>query len=236
MVTVPILRDATVGIEAIFGDATEFSCLTGSCIDSTANSDRSDLDLVVVLRDNIELVEALTFRAEFTRFYIRLHQDHDRAPDLKWPGEVLYRSELDDALHGATFKDSGRSITAPTLCGPDKPYRYWVSMVATGIPLTGAAAFTPYAEASARLLATHAAMMLASERKTDSKHYWATTWHLPVPTETNRAWRIARQTPDDRDILQAHEPAATPKLERYAERWSRFACEARISPKHHFVG
>lgn len=227
MVTSACRRDAAAGIEAIFGDMASFSCLTGSALEATFNSSDSDVDLVVVLRDDAELLEALAARTEFTSFYVRLHHEHGHVPDLEWPGEVLYQRELDDALQGAVFEAEPRSATAPALCAEDQPYRYWVSMVATGCPLTGAEAFERYAETCARLIAVHAAGALADEGS-NLNSYWTEYWHLPVPNDTDRTWRIARQTrhvgiTSTPSELRQYAPFVSPQLERCADAWSQIA-------------
>jgi hypothetical protein len=228
MIIEPVLGDAASGVEAIFGAMALFSCVTGSSADASAESPRSDIDLVVVLHDHVDLDSALSVRAEFTHFYMRLHRDYGYTPDLKWPGEVLYRRDLDDALRGATFSRTARPDAVPTLCAHDQPYRYWVSMIATGIPLTGTEPFTSYAQACAILLAKHAAAALVNEDY-EPRQYWAESWHLPIPDEASRTWRIARHTQAKhravlvQSVLRPYQSAASPGLERYADYWSRIA-------------
>ncbi|WP_162830000.1 hypothetical protein [Amycolatopsis palatopharyngis] len=234
MIIKPVLGEATSGVEAIFGAMALFSCVTGSSADSLSESPRSDIDLVVVLHDHVDLHSALSARAEFTRFYIGLHRDYGYTPDLKWPGEVLYRRDLDNALRGATFARAARPDAVPPLCTHDQPYRYWVSMIATGIPLTGTEPFTSYAQACAILLAKHATAALANETY-EPRQYWAESWHLPIPCEASRTWRIARHTQAKQRAALAqsaprpYQSAASPGLERYADYWSRIAQYANHS-------
>lgn len=227
MVTSSFRYDAAAGIEAIFGDMATLSCLTGSALESTPNSSDSDVDIVVVLRDDAELQEALTARTEFTSFYVRLHHEHGYVPDLEWPGEVLYQRELEDALQGAAFDANPRSTTAPALCTEDQPYRYWVSMVATGCPLTGAEIFEGYAESCAKLVAVHSAAALTDDNS-DPLNYWEENWHIPVPNDADRTWRVLRQTRHPGTTLTASvlvlcAPVLSPQLERYAGTWSQVA-------------
>lgn len=219
--------DAASGVETVFGGMAVFSCLTGSILDAPLNSNASDIDLLVVLRDDIELEDAVIARGGFTRFYLGLHRRFGRAPDLEWPGEVLYQRDIDDALRGATF-DRVRTLgAAPELCPLDQPYRYWISMVATGLPLTGVEAFECYAQRCARLVTTHATARLMND-DLEVDRYWWEYWQLPVPNDAGRTWCIARYAVAGADRLygtamRPYEPAVAPRLESYADRWSRIA-------------
>lgn len=229
MVTETLLRDAISGIEAIFGDMAVFSCLTGSTLDAASTSPSSDVDLVIALRNDVDHEDALAIRTMFTRFYTSFHRHHGHVPDYQWPGEVLYQRDLDDALQGATFSRNSQLDTAPPLCTNDRPYRYWVSMVATGIPLTGAPAFEHYAQSCARLVATHAKAMLSNEDPA-IETYWADNWHLPVPNDADRTWRVAQETgrvteEQVRSDLRPYELPANPVLELYADQWMQIARE-----------
>lgn len=230
MVTEALLRDAMSGIEDIFGDRAIFSCLTGSALDATVTSASSDIDLVIVLHNDVDQGEALATRAMFTRFYTSFHRGHGYVPDYQWPGEVLYQCDLDDALRGATFRRNSQLGAAPRLCANDWPHRYWVSMVGTGKPLTGAPAFRCYAQSCARLMATHATRALANEDPTDET-YWSENWQLPVPSNADRTWRIAEES--DRvseeqaeSQLRPYELPTKPVLELCADQWTQIAREA----------
>lgn len=229
MVTKALLRDATSGIKEIFGDRAVFSCLTGSAVDGTAICPSSDIDLVIVLRNDVAQSEVLAIRAMFTRFYAIFHRHHGYVPDYQWPGEVLYQSDLDDALRGATFRRNSQPDAVPRLCTNDWPYRYWVSMVATGMPLTGTPAFRRYAQSCARLMATHA-MRLAANGYSTGDTYWAENWHLPVPSEADRTWRVAEETSrasekQAESQLRPYELPTKPVLELCAGRWAQIARE-----------
>lgn len=234
MATEALLRDCSLAIESKFGAMAVFSCITGGSAEKFAKSPNSDIDLVIVLRDHVDLTCALTVRALFTRSYLKLHRDYGCTPDLQWPGEVLYLRDLDDALRGATFERAVQLNGAPTLCADDQPYRYWISMIATGIPLTGIDMFGVYAEACASLLADHATAVLATEN-TDSERYWAENWHLPVPCGRGRTWRIARHTRaagtsvPGQSSLRPYQPTTSPQLEHYAGSWSRIARQDAVS-------
>lgn len=148
MPTTDLILAATAAVHDAFGDAPVFSCLTGSTATDSDAPD-SDIDLLVVLPNELPVAEAIQQREIFTHNYIRLHTTFNRTPDLQWPGEVCYATDLDDAINGGAFDlASGPKLR---LCPDDQPYRYWTSMCATGIPLTGSAAFTDY---STRCLAT----------------------------------------------------------------------------------
>ena len=236
MVTEALLRDATSGIEDIFGDRAIFSCLTGSALDATATSPSSDIDLVIVLRNDVDQGEALAIRAMFTRFYTSFHRGHGYVPDYQWPGEVLYQCDLDDALRGATFRRNSQPDATPRLCTNDWPYRYWVSMVTTGIPLTGALTFRCYAQSCARLIAAHATRVVANEDPAVDT-YWAENWHLPVPNDADRTWRIAEEAgrvSEDQvqSQLRPYELPTKPVLELCADQWTQIAREAVQTPLH----
>lgn len=230
MVTEYLLRHATSGIEEIFGDRAIFSCLTGSALDATLTSPKSDIDLVIVLRNDVDQGEALAIRAVFTRFYTNFHRHHGYVPDYQWPGEVLYQCDLDDALRGAAFSWKSELEVAPSLCTNDWPYRYWVSMVATGIPLTGAPAFRYYARCCASLIAMHATVVLTNEDSALDT-YWSENWHLPVPNDADRTWRIAEGIGRAREErvqseLRPYELSVKPELELCADQWTEIAQEA----------
>lgn len=236
MVTETLFRDATSGIEEVFGDLAVFSCLTGSALDATATWTSSDIDLVVVLRNEVDHEDALPIRDLFTRFYTSLHRYHDHTPDYQWPGEVLYQCDLDDALRGATFRRNSQPDATPRLCTNDWPYRYWVSMVATGIPLTGALAFRCYAQCCARLIAAHATRVVANEDPAVDT-YWAENWHLPVPNDADRTWRIAEESgrvneDQVQSQLRPYELPTKPVLELCADQWTQIAREAVQTPLH----
>lgn len=230
MVTEALFRDATAGIEKIFGERALFSCLTGSVLDAIATWPSSDIDLVVVLRNDVDYRDALAIRAMFTRFYTSLHRNHGHVPDYQWPGEVLYQCDLDDALRGAAFSWKSELEVTPSLCTNDWPYRYWVSMVATGIPLIGAPAFRYYARCCASLIAMHATAVLTNEDSALDTYWWE-NWHLPVPNDADRTWRIAEGIGRTREEqvqseLRPYEVSAKPALELCADQWTEIAQEA----------
>jgi len=109
-----------------------FSALTGSVAQRSATAE-SDIDILVVLKDDSSTEQAWAFREAFTAEYVRLHLSTGRVPDLEWPGEVIGPRELEATLHGAAFAsaDPLEPVSA------DVPFRYWLSMFACCIPLTG---------------------------------------------------------------------------------------------------
>ncbi|BAJ29149.1 MULTISPECIES: hypothetical protein [Kitasatospora] len=112
-----------------------FVILTGSAVDRSGPA--GDIDLVVVLRDEVPLEEAVDLRVAFSAEYARLHRRFDRHPDLEWPGEVLFARDLRTARRGAAFRRDPSGVILP---GPlDEPWRYWISMVASGTAVRGAA-------------------------------------------------------------------------------------------------
>lgn len=115
------------------GASISFAALTGSIAQRSATAE-SDIDILVVLEDDSGTEQAWAFREAFTAEYVRLHVKTGRSPDLEWPGEVIGPHELKATLDGAAFTsaDPLEPVSA------DVPYRYWLSMLACGVPLTGA--------------------------------------------------------------------------------------------------
>ncbi|WP_280453477.1 nucleotidyltransferase domain-containing protein [Nocardia cyriacigeorgica] len=227
MPSTDLIVAATAAIDDAFGDTPLFSCLAGSTATDSDTSD-SDIDLLVVLPNQLSVAEARQQRENFTRNYIRLHTAFGRAPDLQWPGEVCYASDLDDAISGGAFD----LATVPQLrLGPeDQPYRYWASMCAAGIPLTGSAAFTDYSTRCLAMLINH----IEYNRRYTSK---PTSGQQPGfdPPEFAE-WAISSAVADHRartgapESLRAwrrslREPKMQPRLDRWIEHWRDIAAE-----------
>jgi len=225
MLTVKLLQDTAAIIEDVFASAELFSCITGSVLDPDTRSG-SDIDIVVVLPAAVPVPRALALRAEFTRRYVALHHTHQRTPDLTWPGEVLYLDDLHHALNGAAFARNPHGGDTPELCPDDQPYRYWISMIATGHPLTGPAAFEQNADACADLIARHATAAGASQ---DDRHdYWQHTWHLPAPPVSPRTGRITHhmhRATHRASPVPVLSPSTVPILEQHQDRWRGIARE-----------
>lgn len=236
VLTGSLASDACTVLNESFRSTEVFACLTGSTLDGPAANPGSDIDLLIVLPDDVSLAQAVHGRTLFTRRYIDLHHAHNRTPDHDWPGEVLYLRDLHAALNGATFGPTPQEGAPPPLCSRDQPFRYWVSMIATGIPLTGAPQFQAYAAECAQLIARHATHSLrpcpAMSASMDAEQYWKTQWKLPVPRRsTPRTERIARylndQNPDNSESAfpapPTHPHCAVPHLESLASRWTTIA-------------
>jgi predicted nucleotidyltransferase len=239
-----LLEDATRTVRHAFGGQEVFSCLTGSIASGTATP-ASDIDLLVVLPDHLPLAEASAGREIFTRLYVDLHRRHRRTPDLRWPGEVLFAADLDTALAGGVFvldDATGRL----TLCQADQPYRYWVSMIAAGVPLSHPTAFERAAHRCATTIVRHLLSEIAAgvsrlpsvEDVTGSSlwHDWglraparrtagSTALASEIDAACRRIWR------DGPGVLenwrsQLHRPTTAPPLEQWAARWSSAAHQA----------
>ncbi|MFI2279625.1 nucleotidyltransferase domain-containing protein [Nocardia beijingensis] len=223
-----LIAAATAAVFDAFGDAPVFSCLAGSTATDSDTPD-SDIDLLVVLPNELPAAEAIQQREKFTHNYIRLHTTFDHTPDLQWPGEVCYASDLDDAINGGAFDlATGAQLR---LCPDDQPYRYWASMCAAGIPLTGSGAFTDYSTRCAATLINHIEFnRLAGTTPSGQQPHIhppeLAEWRIsPTLTagyiartgapESLRAWRRSLREPSDQ-----------PCLDTWIERWRSIATEA----------
>lgn len=214
-------------VRRAFRGSEEYSCLSGSVATGTATTG-SDIDLLVVLRDDVGWGDAITGREAFTRGYVELHRRYRRPPDLEWPGEVLYAKDLGVALCGACF-DIDRNTGSVSWSHPSVSYRFWVSMVATGIPLTGHRRFAADAERSAEIIAGHARSAAHPEYVPSVTHRLEVLRAIGVEKEDLLACpRLLRRVLADGPAALRSEcvggPArAQPVLDAHLQRWRRTA-------------
>ncbi len=228
MPTTDLIDAATAAVIDAFADTPVFACLTGSAANDTDTHD-SDIDFLVVLPNDLPLTQAAQQREVFTRNYIRLHTRYGRSPDLQWPGEVCYAADLDAGIAGGAFDlDTGPRLR---LCPDDRPYRYWVSMAATGIPLTGHTAFTSYTIQCGATILDHigyhrllATGTMHEEPFQAAAPEWA-EWKVDPTTIANRIPRC----PVDRNAdygawrTQLQAPRRCPLLDQWIEHWRAVA-------------
>lgn len=173
-----LLADITAIVTSICRGQAAYSCLTGSIATGT-DRPTSDIDIVVVLADHTPLADAIALREQFTRAYLDLHHRHHRPPDLTWPGEVCYHRDIDNAVAGGAFTlDTATTPLKP--CPPHQSHRYWVSMIATGIPTTNPHTFGPTARRCARTVVRH---VLSTGHHTREHHaldsdQWQSAWGI----------------------------------------------------------
>ncbi|MFF3569230.1 nucleotidyltransferase domain-containing protein [Nocardia jiangxiensis] len=229
MPTTDLVEAATAAVVDAFADTPVFACLTGSSANDTDTVD-SDIDLLVVLPNDLPVTEAAQRREAFTRNYIHLHTLFGRTPDLQWPGEVCYAADLDAGIAGGAFDlDSGPRLR---LCADDRPYRYWVSMAANGIPLTGHAAFAGYTTQCAATLLNHirynrlvAARSVPEQPPDADAPEWA-EWKVDPVTVGNQPSRCCSV---DRNLdyhawrNRLQEPRCSPPLDRWIKHWRAVA-------------
>ncbi|WP_280379490.1 nucleotidyltransferase domain-containing protein [Nocardia wallacei] len=224
MPSAALIAAATAAVQDAFGTIPVFSCLTGSTATGTDTTD-SDIDLFVVLPNHLPLDEAVRRRETFTRNYIHLHATFGRPPDLQWPGEVCYTTDLDAAINGGAFDLD--SEPALRLCSPDDPYRYWVSMSATGIALTGHTEFRKYNARCVSTLRSHIGYnrLITPEPPHDADASEWEEWNIDtvrvgcgirdftsMQNVDYRAWR-----------QQLQRPGQLPQLDRWIEHWRKIA-------------
>ncbi|MCX4093186.1 nucleotidyltransferase domain-containing protein [Nocardia sp. alder85J] len=228
MPTTDLVDAATAAVHDAFAGTPVFACLTGSAATDTDTLD-SDIDLLVVLPDDLPIAQATQRREAFTRNYIHLHALFERSPDLQWPGEVCYAADLDAGIAGGAFDlQTGPQLR---LCPEDRPYRYWVSMGATGIPLTGRAVYT--AQCATTLLNHIGYNRLIAARSVDEQPFsiaareWA-EWKVDPITVGNKTPRYpVDRNPNYlawRDRLQP--PRQPPPLDRWIKHWREVAIDA----------
>lgn len=237
--TDPIVADVTALVRSVFGGREVFSCITGSTAAGTTTA-TSDIDIVVVLDDQLPVARAHAMRVDFTLAYLDLHRRHDRPPDRNWPGEVCYLRDLDAAINGAAFT-AGHDALHPA--GPDCSFRYWLAMVATGLPTTGREEFAHHARRCATTLARHAILAIGPNptgraRRDVALATCETVWRLPPLTTPSGA--MLRETLDAELVVagqRGHDPlhrwrthlappSATPALDRFISTWRTIAHRA----------
>jgi predicted nucleotidyltransferase len=111
-----------------------FALLTGSRAAGVHRAD-SDIDVLVVLAPTVDLHGGLELHSQFVERYLLMHQVLGARPDVEFPGELLLHRNLHDVLSGAAFTHSADGKCG--LVSPDEPYRYWLSMFASGTPIAG---------------------------------------------------------------------------------------------------
>lgn len=175
-----------------FGGAEEYALLCGSLAQGAA-SPTSDIDVLVAVRDDVPLARAQEMRARFEQGYRQLHQDLGRTPDEQWPGEVMYARDAHRAVRGSAllFEDGQLTIAHESL-----PFRYWLSMQASGQPLSSPArSATVCLEACAELTRWRLWALA------DGRPWRSDVAELLDPTVWLRDWRLRVDLPRVREAM-----------------------------------
>jgi predicted nucleotidyltransferase len=122
-------------IEKLFSDEIVYAFLTGSfAYRDFINT--SDIDVVVVLNPNGTNSEELIYkRHEFTKEYLKIHENYSFNPDLHFPGEVISKDMINDAVDGRGYKVNDGFYLEDIVYeeqwdDPELEYRCWRSMLA----------------------------------------------------------------------------------------------------------
>lgn len=149
-------------VEEAYGERAKAAWLSGSFVYRGEQSGRSDVDVVVVLREDTPVpADAATLARvrAFVDSYLEVHARCGLDPDLDFPGEHVVPATLDEAIawRGLAAEGGGGVVERfpPVISGdywlgrPDRWFHAWVSMTAFSRFLTGDAEW-------------HAAMKLAA--------------------------------------------------------------------------
>ncbi len=118
----------------IFGQDLYFATLTGTYAYGDFSKE-SDIDIFAVLKPSNASKELLEKRKAFTEEYFRIHKKFNLKPDYLFPGEIISKDMLNDALKGRGFDVSYglpylKPITTEEEWTPEREYRCWLSMAA----------------------------------------------------------------------------------------------------------
>ncbi len=224
--TTDLQSDLRAAVTRAFRGAEEFSCLAGSRAHGRHHPG-SDIDVVVVLPDSITPKRALDARAAFTHEYIELHLRHGAPPDLRWPGEVLQLRDLHVGLAGNAFTLPAPDDGPLELCELEQPYRYWISMLATGVAITNEHAFRSASAACTSAIANHLAYNAVRGVGAESA---SGTWRLD-PITTRALLEHSSSSDPDRWARTLAHVDHTPLLDHHAETWQTIAETAYTASK-----
>ncbi|CAL9576101.1 hypothetical protein SUDANB95_04899 [Actinosynnema sp. ALI-1.44] len=249
MTTVPaqVVKRVHTAVSRAFHGAELCSAMAGSTVAGTVSA-TSDIDVVVVLPDRLPLRRAVTAREHFTQQYVALHKDLGRTPDLEWPGEVLYAGDAVAGMRGAAF-DLSAADEGLVMSAAEEPYRYWISMIATGHAATGGDAFERCARWCAHVMARHVLLSGPVEGRVDRpltpsvatvlrSRAWSEDWGLGEAEVRGRlAEAVSREVRQLRergvqDLLEWRDslrnPSSRPVLDEDISRWRDVARAAHL--------
>jgi hypothetical protein len=221
-----LLRDVAVVVHRAFDGLESFSCLSGSTATGCGTA-TSDIDVLVVLPDRLPLPEAITRRGTFTQGYLSLHRHCRREPDRVWRGEGRYARDLAPALAGAAF-DLASPARRLAPCPAEEPYRYWISMIASGTAVTGATEFSHASRRCASMIAHHLLHEAARRFPTEPP-----PWEVLRPL-LQQDWAITVVPPETRSVLDAELEAITHRLRQegpgFLAQWRAHLRQHRTTP------
>lgn len=84
----------------IFKENLIFAFITGSLVLCKSKKYKSDIDIVIVLRDDIDLTTFNKLKYKFIKYYFHLHNIFNFVPDTTWPGEYVTLSQLLASIKG----------------------------------------------------------------------------------------------------------------------------------------
>jgi len=87
-------------ISNVFKENLVFAFITGSIVLCKSRKYKSDIDIVIVLRDDIDLTTFYKLKYKFIKYYLHLHNTFDFVPDTTWPSEYLTLSQLLASIKG----------------------------------------------------------------------------------------------------------------------------------------
>ncbi|MCM8803279.1 MAG: hypothetical protein NC827_08245 [Candidatus Omnitrophica bacterium] len=127
------------GIKRTFGNLVEYAFFSGRFAYNTAEIDKSDIDIIIVLKNEFESVDnkiAQRIIKKAVTKYLEIHEKYGYKPDLLFPGEYVTSRQIEDSLAGRGYHINERNIYLPIVCSEDywniqeNEYRAWRSMSA----------------------------------------------------------------------------------------------------------
>lgn len=139
--------DIVSSAQKIFGEYITNILLTGSVPYGGGVLGQSDLDIVIILRDDFlgdqTHHEIYTRCRAFAFEYLRIHDQYGFRPDTLFPGEFLTESMVRDTVEGRGFSVKNSRLFLPKtsndyyLESAETWFQAWLSMLASGVVIHG---------------------------------------------------------------------------------------------------
>jgi hypothetical protein len=134
-----IEREFKEGIVNIFGNLIEYAFFSGRFAYGADKMNKSDIDIVIVLRNEFEHVNNKIAQEMIRKAvckYLEIHRKYGYKPDVLFPGEYVTSKQIEDSLNGRGYHVSNGNIYLPIVDSEDywdvheNEYRAWRSMCA----------------------------------------------------------------------------------------------------------
>lgn len=130
-----------------FGNDVVYSFISGGFSYGGAILGKSDIDVVVVLRNDAKSKDPKSFRSKVSKFvddYLEIHHDFGYQPSTFFPGEYISEEQVVDAISGRGFQASSTNklyldivTDSYYLEDSERWYRAWLSQSAMSLFIGG---------------------------------------------------------------------------------------------------